>query len=40
MIGNPAVAKGIVTKPVELQYTISNKQLTTANEELELGIRL
>ena len=31
---NPAVAKGIVTKPVELQYTISNKQLTTANEEL------
>ena len=34
---NPAVAKGIATKPVELQYTISNKQLTTANEELGIG---
>ena len=31
---NPAVARAVVTKPVELQYTISNKQLTTANEEL------
>ena len=34
---NPAVSRGAATKPVELQYTISNKQLTKTSEELGIG---
>ena len=34
---NPAVAKSVQAKPVELEYTISNKQLTKTNEELGIG---